>query len=60
MYEGEERCIKSFGGKTKRKRPLRRPKHSWEDIKMYLQELKKGGKDWIDLAQDKDNWQTPV
>jgi hypothetical protein len=46
--------------KPERKRPLRRPKHSWEDIKMYLQELEKGGKDWIDLAQDKDSWQAPV
>ena len=29
-----------FGGEPERKRPLERPKHSWEDnIKMDLQEM---------------------
>jgi hypothetical protein len=26
----EEECIQRFGGKSRRKEPLRRPKHSWE------------------------------
>jgi hypothetical protein len=43
------------------KRPLRRPRRKWEDnIKMDLQELGCGGKDWLDLAQDRDRWRELV
>ena len=39
------------------KRPLRRPRHRWEDnIKMDLQEVGIGCGDWMGLAQDKDRW----
>jgi len=39
-------------------RLLGRPKHRLEDnIKMDLQEVGRGGIDWIDLAQDRDRWQ---
>jgi len=39
------------------KRPLGRPRHTWEDnIKMDLQEVGFGGMDWIELAQDRDRW----
>jgi hypothetical protein len=41
-------------GKPRGKRPLGRPRHRWEDIKMYLQEVGCGGMDWIKLAQDRD------
>jgi hypothetical protein len=42
-------------GKPERKRPLRKPRHSWEeDIKMDLREIVWGGTDLIDLAQDRD------
>jgi hypothetical protein len=38
--------------KPEGKRPLGRPRRSWEDdIKMDLQEVRGGGMDWIDLAQ---------
>jgi hypothetical protein len=31
-----------------------RPRRRWEDITMGLNEVGWGGKDWIDLAQDRD------
>jgi hypothetical protein len=44
-------------GKPEGKRPLGRPRHSWEDnIKMDLQEVRCGGIDLIELAQDRDRW----
>ena len=48
-------------GKPEGKRPLGRPRHRWEDnIKMDLQEVGCRGVDWIDLAQDRDRWQSTV
>jgi hypothetical protein len=36
---------------------LRRPKSRWADnIKGDLREIGWGGVDWIDLAQDRDQW----
>jgi len=47
--------------KPEGKRPLGRHRRRWEfNIKMELQELGCGGMDWIDLAQDRDRWRTPV
>ena len=43
--------------KPEGKRPLGRSKCKWEDnIKMELQEVGCDGKDWIELAQDRDGW----
>jgi hypothetical protein len=48
-------------GKPEGKRPLRRPRHRWEDnIKKDLREIGWGGMDWIDLAQDRDQWKALV
>jgi hypothetical protein len=48
-------------GKPEGKRPLGRPRHRWVDnIKMYLREMGWGGMDWIDLAQDRDQWRALV
>ena len=39
-------------GKPEGKRPLGRPRRRWEDnIKMDLQEVGRGGGDWMELAQ---------
>jgi hypothetical protein len=43
------------------RRPLAIPRHRWEDnIKMDLGEIGFGDVDWINLAQDRDRWQTLV
>jgi hypothetical protein len=48
-------------GKPEGKRPLRGQRRRWEDnIKMGLSEIEWGGMDWIDLAQDRDQWMALV
>jgi hypothetical protein len=48
-------------GNPKRKRPLGRSRRRWKDkIKMDLREMGWGGMDWIDLAQDGDQWRALV
>jgi hypothetical protein len=48
-------------GKPKVKRPLGRPKRRWEDnIRMDLQEVEGGCRDWMELAQDSDRWRALV
>ena len=48
-------------GKLEGKKPLGRPRCRWDDnIKMDLQEMRFGGMDWIDLAQDRDRWRALV
>ena len=49
-------------GKLEGRRPLGRPRRRCEDnIKMYLREVGwGGGRDWIDLAQDRDRWRALV
>ncbi|KAJ4445737.1 hypothetical protein ANN_12422 [Periplaneta americana] len=44
-------------GRPEGKRPLGRPRRRWEDnIKMDLREVGYDGRDWINLAQDRDQW----
>jgi hypothetical protein len=48
-------------GKPEGKRPLGRPRCRWEDnIRMDLTEIGWGSMDWIDLAQDRDQWRALV
>jgi hypothetical protein len=48
-------------GKPQGKRPLGKPRCSWADnIKMYLREKGRDRMDWIDLAQDRDQWKALV
>jgi len=55
---GERRVVyRVLVGKPERKRP----RHRWEDnMKMDLQEVRYGGMDWFELAQDRDKWQELV
>jgi hypothetical protein len=48
-------------GKPERKRPLGRPRRRWVDnIKMDLREIGWEGVDWMELAQDRDQWRALV
>jgi hypothetical protein len=48
-------------GKPEGKRPLGRRGRRWEDnIKINLREIGWSGIDWIDLAQDRDQWRDLV
>jgi hypothetical protein len=49
-------------GKPEGKRPLGRPRRTWEDgIKMDLREIGWGeGVEWIHVARDRDRWQAIV
>jgi hypothetical protein len=43
------------------KRPLGRPKRRWVDnIKMDFREIGWNGMNWIELAQDRDQWKALV
>jgi hypothetical protein len=49
--------ITSFAPVWEGKRPLGRPRHSWDDnIKTDLREKGIGGANWIRLAQDRVEW----
>jgi hypothetical protein len=48
-------------GKPEGKRPLERPRRRWEhNIIIDLREIGWGDMDWIDLAQDWDQWRALV
>jgi hypothetical protein len=59
---GERRnAYRILVGKPDGKRPLGRPRRRWVDtIKMDLKEVGWDGRDWIDLAQDRDGWRAYV
>jgi hypothetical protein len=59
---GETRnAYKILVGKPEGKRPLGRPRRRWVDnIKMDLGEIGWNGMDWIELAQDRDQWRALV
>jgi hypothetical protein len=54
-------AYRTLVGKPEGKRPLGRPRHRWMDnIKMDLGEIGWDGRDWIELAQDRDQWRALV
>jgi len=67
-WAGHVKCIwenrgvyRVLVGKPKGRSQLERPRRRWEDnIKMDLQEVGCWCMDWIDLAQDRDNWRALV
>jgi hypothetical protein len=59
---GEKRnAYRILVGKPDGKRPLGRPRCRWvSNIKLDLREKGWNGMDWIDLAQDRDQWRALV
>jgi hypothetical protein len=59
---GEKRNVyRLLVGMPERKRPLGRPRCRWVDnIRVDLGEIGRGGVDWIDLVQGRDNWRALV
>jgi hypothetical protein len=59
---GEKRnAYRILVGTPERKRSLGRPRHRWVgNIKIDVGEIGWGGMDWIDLAQDRDQWRALV
>jgi hypothetical protein len=59
---GEKRnAYRILVGKPEGKRPLGRPTRRWVDnIEMDLREIGWDGLDWMDMAQDRDQWRALV
>ncbi|KAJ4448557.1 hypothetical protein ANN_10575 [Periplaneta americana] len=59
---GESRnAYRVLVGRPEGKRPLGMPRRRWEDnIKIDLRKMGYDGRDWINLAQDRDQWRTYV
>jgi hypothetical protein len=59
---GEKRnAYRILLGKPEGKRPLGRPRRRWVDnINMDLREIGWDGVDWMDIAQDRDQWRALV
>jgi hypothetical protein len=61
MFGNFKKNTCSLVGMPEGKRPLGRPRRRWVDnIKMELGEIGWDGVDWIDMAQDRDQWRALV
>jgi len=56
MKEGDEKTYNILVGKPEWKKPLGRPRHRWEDIRMDLRDIVWEAVDWIHLAHDRKQW----
>jgi hypothetical protein len=55
------RVYRVFVGRPEGKRPLGRPRRRWEDeVKIDLREIGIDGENWIQLVQDRVQWQAYV
>jgi len=54
MHGQDNKSIQNLVRKPNRKRPLRRPRHRREDIKMALRKTEWEDVNWIHLVQDRD------
>jgi hypothetical protein len=60
-HEEKGNAYRILVGKPEGKRPLGRPRCRWEDnLRMDLREIGWCGMDWIDLAQDMEQWRALV
>jgi hypothetical protein len=60
-YGAKRNASRIFVGTPEGKRPLGRPIRRWENnIKMNVTERGWGCMEWIDVAQDKEQWWTLV
>jgi hypothetical protein len=60
MWEARNAC-RILVGKPEGKSQLASPRHrSVDNIKMDLREIGWDGMDWIELAQDRDQWRAVV
>ena len=62
-YGAVQKCIgyRVLVGEPESKRPLGRLKRRWEDnIKMDLREVGYDPRDWIALAEDREQWRAHV
>ena len=59
-----EQCRNAYRvllGKPEGNRPLGRPRRRWEDnIRMDLREVGSDPGEWIDIAEDRDQWRAYV
>jgi hypothetical protein len=59
--EAKRNTYRILVGMTEGKRPLGKRRRRWVDnIKIDLREIGWDGMDWIDLAQDRDQWRALV
>ena len=47
-------------GRPEGEGPLESPKCRWEDIKMDLMEVSRDARNWMGLAQDRNQWRAYV
>ena len=60
MEEGRS-AFKNLTGKPTGNRPLGRPRRRWKDnIRMDLKEIGIKTRNWVDSAQDRDDWRALV